>query len=456
MPPSEIYEFDGFLLDVGERQLSRHAETIALAPKAHDLLAALVRRAGRLVTKQELLELVWPGTFVDEGILSVHVSALRRALGDGGRGSSIIETVPRAGYRFTPAVMRRTGRADPFAARWLLPALPSEPRVHELIGRGRAHLLSASMSEVPQALAAFRSAVEMDPTYAAAHAGEALACCAQAELRVVPPGEAYAEARAAALRALAMDDACADAQVALGTVLFLSDWNWPGARRSLERALELDPDHVEGHLVYGRLLEALGELDRGLAAKQQALERSPFSALVHTQIALSYWNQRRYDEVIEWAEKSLALDPKHLLAREYIAAAFLKKGDLDRHMAENLAHAEAYGAPPELIAELRQVYARGGRRGIVEHVLRTACTQPMAAFQLALLHAEAGRMDEAFAHLDRAIESRDPALVHLAVAPQWDDLRADPRFEERLVRIGLQGRPAGQPNAGTAVQQGSS
>jgi DNA-binding winged helix-turn-helix (wHTH) protein/tetratricopeptide (TPR) repeat protein len=445
MRAREVYEFGEFALDVVDRRLSRQGGAITLAPKAHDLLVALVRRAGRLVTKRELLDLVWPDTFVDEGILSVHVSTLRKALTDGHRGASFIETVPRSGYRFAGSVLRRGTEPDPFGERWLIPALPAEPRVHELIGRGRCHLLTASMLEVPKAVVAFRSAIELDPTYAAAHAGLALACCAQAELRVVPHGEAYAEARSAALRALAMDDTCADAQVALGAVLFLSDWNWTGARRSLERALELNPDHTEAYLLYGRLLEALGDFEHGLAAKQKALERQPASALVHTQIALSYWNQRRYDDMIAWAEKSLALDPKHLLAREYIAAAYLKKGDGDRHMAENLAHAEAYGAPAAVIAELREVYATGGRAAVVEHALRAPANQSAPAFHLALLHGEAGRMDEAFAHLDRAIESRDPALVHLAVAPQWDDLRADARFEERLARMGLRGNHSRQP-----------
>jgi uncharacterized protein HemY len=70
-----------------------------------------------------------------------------------------------------------------------------------------------------------------------------------------------------------MEASKADAQVALGTVLFLSDQIWNAARRSLERALELNADHTEGQLLYGRLLEALGYLAEGLAAKQRVLER---------------------------------------------------------------------------------------------------------------------------------------------------------------------------------------
>ena len=311
--------------------------------------------------------------------------------------------------------------------KWPIGVLPARPEVSELIGRGRGCLMTASRSDIPRAVEAFRSAIALDPDYAAAHAGLAVAHCAEAELRLAAPDVAYTSARAAALRALAMEASNADAQVALGTVLFLSDWNWTGARRSLERALELNADHTEGWLLYGRLLEALGYLAEGLAAKQRVLERDPSSATVHLQIALSYWNQRRYDDMIAWATRSLELDPQHLLAREFLAGAYLKKGDLDRHMAESLTHARAAGAPPELLDELRRVYDTRGRAGVVEFALRANANGPPV--QLALLHGEAGNLDEAFRHLDAAIARRDPALVHLAVAPQWDCLRADARFD---------------------------
>jgi tetratricopeptide (TPR) repeat protein len=118
---------------------------------------------------------------------------------------------------------------------------------------------------------------------------------------------------------MAMDDACADAQAALGEVLFLSEWNWTGAERSLKRALQLDPHHKDACLLLGQLQEALGKLEEGLAIKLKALERDPLSPKVHLQISMSYWNQRRYDQSIEWANKTLALDPEHPHAREHLA-----------------------------------------------------------------------------------------------------------------------------------------
>lgn len=59
------------------------------------------------------------------------------------------------------------------------------------------------------------------------------------------------------------------------------------------------------------------------------------------------------------------------------------------------------------------------------------------ALGLAIVHGDLGHLDEAFAHLNRAIDGRDPCLVDLAVGPQWDSLRTDPRFDRCLARLGL-------------------
>ena len=105
----EVYEFGGFRLEVRERRLTRGSLRVHLAPKAHDVLVALVRRPGRLITKSELLERVWPDVSVEEGNLTVHVSSLRKVLGDFSRSPAYIETVSRAGYRFIAMVTRLNG-----------------------------------------------------------------------------------------------------------------------------------------------------------------------------------------------------------------------------------------------------------------------------------------------------------------------------------------------------------
>ena len=116
--------------------------------------------------------------------------------------------------------------------------------------------------------------------------------------------------------------------MALGAIAFLGDGHWIGAERSLARALEINPNHTEAYVLYGRLLDSLGRLDEGLEMKIGAHERDPSSPLVHQAISLSYWNQRRFADTIVWATKTLELDPRHLVAREHLASVVLGDGRL--------------------------------------------------------------------------------------------------------------------------------
>ena len=427
----ERYSFGDVTLDVTEHQIRRGGHDVPLSPKAWDVLVHLVRHAGHLVSKQELLDAVWPSAFVEEGIVAVHVSGLRKALGEQRDSMKYIETVAKSGYRFVAPL------ADTSVPRQTKPA--STPEVYELLGRARAHLMSAARTELPQAVCAFEAAIDLDATCAAAHSGLALAFCAQAELRLLPAADGYSRARVSALRALAMDESSSDAWTALGCVMFMAEWDWIGAERSLQRALEFDPRHTQARLLYGRLLDALGRLEEGLAMKLRALETDPFSPSVHVALALSYWNQRKFDEAIRWANKTLDLDPSHGLAREFLAGAYWKMGDFDRHMAENLKHAAAHGVPAEALESLRRVYTDHGRAGVVRFALEQATRQSakLPDVQLALFHSELGDLDAAIPHLERAIESRDPCLVDLAVAPQWDAFREDQRFKRCLAGMGL-------------------
>jgi DNA-binding winged helix-turn-helix (wHTH) protein len=442
MATREVFHFDEFAMDVAERRLLRGAETVRLSPKAYDVLVALVRQSGRLVTKDELLAQVWPESFVEEGILNVHVAALRKALGDDTRPSTYIETVVRSGYRFIAAVT-----CDPVHGKPSTPSAITRPvELYELVGGGRSHLLSGSYFELPSAVNAFRSAIEIDPTYAPAHAGLARAQCLQAVFRVVPHQEAFTEAKASALRALAMDSASADAQVALGTVLFLSEWDWTAAERSLCRALEINPDHTEALLQYGSLQEALGRLDDGLRCKQQALARDPRSPGVLVQIAISYWHQRKYGDTQVWARRALEIDPKHVLATQFITHVYWMVGDVNRlsdwivsQTAGWVGFEERVAVLKQVAADMQQVYATAGLAGF-RRFMADQITNPQLDFDIllkmaffrAVLYGAAGRLDEAFDCLDQSIADRDPALVHLAVAPDWDSLRADPRFAECL------------------------
>ena len=115
-----VYRFGPFHLDVRERRLSRGGEVIPLRLKVFDTLLVLVENAGRLVTKQELLDRVWPATTVEENNLNHNVSVLRKALGEKATGQQYIETVPRVGYRFAARIdanVPQTGASAPSTAK---------------------------------------------------------------------------------------------------------------------------------------------------------------------------------------------------------------------------------------------------------------------------------------------------------------------------------------------------
>lgn len=106
------YEFGPFRLIPAEQQLLRDGEPVALTPKSFDLLVVLVENAGHLIEKSELLNRVWPDSFVEEANLSVKMSELRRALGKDANEAQYVETVPRRGYRFVAEVREVVGQTS--------------------------------------------------------------------------------------------------------------------------------------------------------------------------------------------------------------------------------------------------------------------------------------------------------------------------------------------------------
>src|SRR5256885_13016196 len=95
-----LYEFGPFRIDAGEQTLLRGEETIPLTPKVFETLLALGENCGHVLSKEELMEKVWPASFVEENNLAQNISILRKMLGDGANGVKFIETVPKRGYRF--------------------------------------------------------------------------------------------------------------------------------------------------------------------------------------------------------------------------------------------------------------------------------------------------------------------------------------------------------------------
>ncbi len=119
---SPAYAFGPFRLEVRERRLLCEGRAVPLRTKVFDTLRVLVEHSGRLLTKHELMQIIWPDTSVEENNLNHNISTLRRALGEQVTGQRYIETVPRVGYRFVADVTGSKGIAAP-----LNPAPPAAP-----------------------------------------------------------------------------------------------------------------------------------------------------------------------------------------------------------------------------------------------------------------------------------------------------------------------------------------
>jgi len=109
--PARVYEFGAFTIDASERLLFDGTATIQLAPKAFDTLVLLVENCGHVLSKEEIMDRVWEGSFVEENNLAQNISILRKALGEGTQGAKFIETVSKRGYRFIAPVRR--GSVEP-------------------------------------------------------------------------------------------------------------------------------------------------------------------------------------------------------------------------------------------------------------------------------------------------------------------------------------------------------
>ncbi len=101
----QTFSFAEFELDTSTRRLLNDGQIVALNPKAFDLLTVLVKNHGQIVSKDELLELVWEGQFVEENNLTVHISALRKIFGEKKGEHQFIVTVPGEGYKFIGGIV---------------------------------------------------------------------------------------------------------------------------------------------------------------------------------------------------------------------------------------------------------------------------------------------------------------------------------------------------------------
>jgi len=285
----------------------------------------------------------------------------------------------------------------------------------------------------------FEKAIELDPNYALAYAGEACSYGPIAYLGYFPVREAESKHKELVRKALDLDDALAEAHTALAEQALFMDWDKDTAEREYRRALELNPNEQLAHIEYPLVLFIEGRVDESIAMSRAAVEIDPLSPRAGKALAEHYFLARQYDEAIKQYDKTRELFPNYPLINP--GPSYERKGLYDKAIAEYLDTEARWGMGAESIGILRQAYAGAGWQGYWEKRLDLAKGQgkrrPVQPTFLAWLYAELGDKDKAIEWLQRALEEHDMVLVELGVSPVWDSLRSDPRFVELVRRIGL-------------------
>ncbi|MEE4173126.1 MAG: winged helix-turn-helix domain-containing protein [Xanthomonadales bacterium] len=433
MSGDSVFRFGPFTLDRRRRRLCKGETPIRLKPKEWELLCCLVDQRDRVLSKDELLDQLWPRQTVTEANLSQTVYAVRKALGESARQARWIETVPRLGYRFVasaPAGGR--GTPSPESSTGAVPA--SARAAYE---RGRYCWRRFTTSSLKQALAFFDEALEAAPRFAEAHAWRSATWSALGNIGALSPRESAEHARRAADQAITIDDSLATGYEMRGVVELYFDWNFEAARRSFDKAIERDAGSANAHHLRANALAFCEEFEAAHADIEQAQALDPTSLITRTDAGLFHYLERDFEAAQTCLEAVLRQDPTfaharvklaHVLATRNQPADALRQCEL---AAEDLRDGVTGTHACMLGLAGRPDEARAMLSELIDDVsLRSADPYGMALAYLGL-----GEEDNALDALALALEYRSRNLVTLRSDPTWDALRSRGSFKELLASV---------------------
>lgn len=360
------------------------------------------------------------------------------AVGNRGESAALLSEITRGltravGAEVTAAEATRLGQPRRTSA-----------AAEEAYLQGRLHLAGYGPEAADRALKSFQRAIAADPNYAAAHASAALAYVKLAGFNAISHGEARLAARAAIKKAVETGEQIAEAHAAEADLRLLYDWDWEGAERELQRSLDLNPNFMYARNVYAQLLAARRRFDEMLAVSEESLRIDPQSvdALVNHGMLLYY--QRDFTGAEEVAQRAVTMQPGNvsaLLLQSRIAEA------QERYDEALAAANEALRLSGEANVNLRVVLIRLQALAGQQQEARQAAIaleregrdgrERVRARDLAYVYLALNRNHDALTQFEKALDERDPSLIWLTVAPRVDALRAEPRFQEILKKVGL-------------------
>ena len=302
------------------------------------------------------------------------------------------------------------------------------PEAHEAYLLGRYYWYKRTPEGWKRGEEYFRDAIKTDPMYAAAYAG--LAQCH------IPKEEALAAAR----RSVELDPESAEAQTALGWVEFFQIWDFVGAAKALDTAVQLDPNYAPAHHTFSGVLEYSGRFQEAIDQEKQAVLLDPLALIFRASLAEELSVAGQNDRAVEQLNEIFAIDPQYPKAHETLGTIHLRERMYQQAIREFQA-AEHYGGPQEL-AQIGFAYARLGDREKVSKILSELSnddkTSPSGStsFDLALVEVGIGDQDSALGWLEKEYQQHDDdGPWSTKVDPLFAPLRSDSRFQALLRRM---------------------
>jgi len=311
-----------------------------------------------------------------------------------------------------------------------------DPEVYELYLKGRYLCDNWSPEEMVRGTKLLEKALSLDPRNAPAHAQLALCLQYRAFFGYSDPEEIYPQAQSAAMEAVELDDQLAEAHVALAGVKYYLNFEPSGAMKSLDRALDLNPNSVRALLHASWLQGESGQFRMAFERIRKALDLDPLSTVVNDAVGQLYYLSRDYESAIAAYRKALDLDLSDPSLHFHLAWPYEQLGRFDEAIELHTRAVELSGGSPLYQAALGYCYALSGRREDAERILDELRRDPQAApFDIALVYLGLGEHTSAILWLEKSYEARDSHLIYINRGPQFDPLRENPRFIRLMERI---------------------
>jgi TolB-like protein/Tfp pilus assembly protein PilF len=309
---------------------------------------------------------------------------------------------------------------------------------YQLYLKGRFYWNKRTADGLKQGAEFYKQAIEKDPAFALAYSGLAESYVLFSAYSVASPKDSMPQSKAAALKALELDESLAEPHAALGAYYSGYEYNFQAAEDELRRSIKLNPNYATAYHWLGNILPAVRKNDEAIAAARRAEELDPLSAIISADTAFDLFMLRRYDDAIAQAQHTLLLDPNFYYAHYLIGKAYNKKG-MYKEAVASLRKSVELNPDPITKAMLAQSLAMAGQRAEATRLLAElkadSARRYIPGYFLAPAYLAIGENDAAMALLEKDINERSIYMQWIAVDPELDGLRSDPRFAALVKKV---------------------